>query len=53
MGHLSPIRAFMDPRLLDFEVVYAAAGTPRHIFPISPVQLKQVAEAEIAAFVET
>ena len=53
VGHLSPIRAFMDPRLLDFTVVFAAAGTPRHIFPIAPARLKEVAGAEVAAFVVT
>lgn len=51
IGHLSPIRAFMDPRLLDFAVVYAAAGTPRHIFPIAPDVLRDVAKAETADFV--
>ena len=27
LGHLTPIRAFFDPLLLDFPVVWAAAGT--------------------------
>ena len=51
IGHLNPIRAFWDARLLDFEIVYAAAGTPRHIFPINPVQLQQQCGAKIADFV--
>ena len=51
IGHLNPIRAWWDPRLSDFEVIYAAAGTPRHIFPIDPVKLKDLSGAEDADFV--
>lgn len=51
VGHLNPIRAFMDPRLLDFDVVYGAAGTPRHIFPIAPPVLREVTGAEVVGFV--
>ncbi|MGJ8612360.1 MAG: YbaK/EbsC family protein, partial [Octadecabacter sp.] len=28
IGHLNPITAFWDPRLSEFDMVYAAAGTP-------------------------
>ncbi len=50
VGHLNPIRAFYDPRLSDFDVVYAAAGTPRHVFPIAPADLLRVSGAELADF---
>lgn len=50
VGHLSPIRAWYDPRLLEFDVVYAAAGTPRHIFAIDPNVLVRLAEAQAADF---
>lgn len=53
VGHLNPIRAFYDPRLSEFEVVYAAAGTPRHVFPISPPDLIAVSGAELADFTAT
>ncbi len=49
-GHLSPVRAFFDPRLLDFDRVWAAAGTPRHIFAIAPDRLLALSGAEPAAF---
>ena len=52
VGHLSPIRAWLDRRLLDFPVVYAAAGTPRHIFPIAPEALLTLSGAHLADFVE-
>jgi len=50
VGHLSPIRAFLDPRLLDFDVVWAAAGTPRHIFSIDPKQIAPLTGASLADF---
>lgn len=50
VGHLSPIRAWYDPRLVQFDVVYAAAGTPRHIFAIAPQVLVDLAGAEAADF---
>ncbi len=50
VGHLNPIRAWFDPRLLEFDLVYAAAGTPRHIFGIDPKQLLTLSGAEIANF---
>lgn len=51
VGHLSPIRAWYDPRLLEFDVVYAAAGTPRHIFAIAPRTLVELAGAAPADFI--
>lgn len=50
LGHLNPLRAFWDPRLSDFDVIWAAAGTPRHVFPISPQRLLQITGAVPAAF---
>ncbi|MCU4654549.1 YbaK/EbsC family protein [Roseibacterium sp. SDUM158016] len=50
VGHLAPIRAWFDPRLLDFEVIWAAAGTPRHVFPIAPPELLRLSGAELAEF---
>ncbi len=50
VGHLSPIRAWFDPRLLDFSVVWAAAGTPRHVFPIAPHDLLRASGATTADF---
>ncbi|PJI92112.1 prolyl-tRNA editing enzyme YbaK/EbsC (Cys-tRNA(Pro) deacylase) [Yoonia maricola] len=50
VGHLNPIQAFFDPRLAEFPVIYAAAGTPRHIFPIDPITLKEISGAQPADF---
>lgn len=50
VGHLSPPAAFFDPRLLDFGVVWAAAGTPRHVFAIAPQDLLRISGAQPADF---
>lgn len=50
VGHLRPVPAFFDPRLLDFAVIWAAAGTPRHIFAIAPAELLRITGARLGAF---
>lgn len=51
VGHLTPLPVWCDRRLLDFAEVWAAAGTPRHIFRIAPADLVRIAPAEVADFV--
>lgn len=53
VGHLKPVAAFFDPRLLEFDRVWAAAGTPRHIFAIVPQVLLDLTGATLADFTET
>jgi prolyl-tRNA editing enzyme YbaK/EbsC (Cys-tRNA(Pro) deacylase) len=50
VGHLTPIRAWFDPRLLEFGTVWAAAGTPRHVFEIDPALLLRLSGATEADF---
>ncbi|SNT73101.1 YbaK/EbsC family protein [Paracoccus seriniphilus] len=50
VGHLKPVQCYFDPRLSDFDQIWAAAGTPRHIFAIAPQDLLRVTGAEIADF---
>ncbi|GAA6199073.1 YbaK/EbsC family protein [Aquicoccus sp. SU-CL01552] len=50
VGHLNPIRAFLDPRLQAFDVVWAAAGTPHHVFPIAPADLLRLTDAQVHDF---
>ena len=52
VGHLNPIKAFIDRRLLGFDMVWAAAGTPNHVFSINPSQLPELTEATPADFTE-
>lgn len=50
LGHLTPCPTFADPRLLDFAEVWAAAGTPRHMFRAAPQDLVRATGAIIADF---
>ncbi|AGI68341.1 hypothetical protein OAN307_c27660 [Octadecabacter antarcticus 307] len=50
IGHLTSPTAFWDPCLSDFDTIFAAAGTPRHIFPIAPDILLGLSDATIAKF---
>ena len=50
LGHLSPVAAYLDPRLTEFARVWAAAGTLRHVFAISPDDLMRVSGARAADF---
>lgn len=50
VGHLAPVPAWLDPRLRDFPVVWAAAGTPRHVFAIAPDTLLRITGAQVADF---
>ena len=50
VGHLNPIRSFLDPRLTEFPRVWAAAGTPHHVFAIAPADLERLTGAQIADF---
>lgn len=49
-GHDNPVRTWIDPHLLNFTTVWAAAGTPRHVFPIAPAVLVDITGATTAAF---
>ncbi|MCF3972659.1 YbaK/EbsC family protein [Paracoccus salsus] len=50
IGHLKPVDAWFDPRLSQFDTVWAAAGTPRHIFAIAPDRLLAITAAVVADF---
>lgn len=49
-GHATALRTWVDPHLLTFDEIWAAAGTPRHVFPIGPEALIDLTGAEPAAF---
>ncbi len=40
-GHDAPLRIFIDPDLLQYDEVWAAAGTWNDVFPIPPDRLAQ------------
>jgi Cys-tRNA(Pro) deacylase len=48
-GHATALPTAIDEDLLGFHVVWAAAGTPTHVFPIAPGDLVQVSGGVVAA----
>jgi prolyl-tRNA editing enzyme YbaK/EbsC (Cys-tRNA(Pro) deacylase) len=48
VGHAQPIDTVVDEDLLRYDVVWAAAGTPRAVFPIAPGALVEVSGGRVA-----
>jgi len=47
VAHSEPIRTILDPTLMQFKIVYAAAGTPNAVFGIHPEELRRLSGAEL------
>ncbi len=47
VGHKTPIRTLIDEDLLQYEGVWAAAGTPHAIFQIPPSELVRITCAQV------
>jgi len=48
VGHVRPIDTVIDEDLLRYDVVWAAAGTPRAVFAIAPDALVQASGGRVA-----
>ena len=48
----SDLRVFMDESLLEYDTVWAAAGTPEAVFSIEPGRLESLSEASVETFCE-
>ncbi len=51
--HASDLPTLLDETLLEFDEVWAAAGTPAAVFPVDPERLAELAAAEPAAVAES
>jgi prolyl-tRNA editing enzyme YbaK/EbsC (Cys-tRNA(Pro) deacylase) len=49
VGHPAPVRTVVDEDLLRFDEVWAAAGTPRAVFPVAPRALVDASGGTLAA----
>jgi prolyl-tRNA editing enzyme YbaK/EbsC (Cys-tRNA(Pro) deacylase) len=47
VGHIEALRTFIDEDLLPFEQIWAAAGTPHAVFPLTPADLVQITHGEV------
>ena len=52
IGHLNHSLMFFDPRLLEFDEIWGAAGTPRHIFRVNSALLLKNIDAQLFDFTE-
>jgi prolyl-tRNA editing enzyme YbaK/EbsC (Cys-tRNA(Pro) deacylase) len=48
VGHAQPLRAVVDRELLQFDEVWAAAGTPNSVFSITPGELVRITAGQVA-----
>lgn len=47
LGHAQPVQTFIDQDLLQYEQVWAAAGTPYAVFRLSPENLEDMTAGQI------
>ncbi len=47
IAHSKPVRTFMDEDLLQFDVIWAAAGTPHAVFQLTPQILLDMTKATV------
>lgn len=52
-GHATALATFVDEALLRHDTVWAAAGTPRHVFEIDPAELVRAGRALVARLSRT
>jgi prolyl-tRNA editing enzyme YbaK/EbsC (Cys-tRNA(Pro) deacylase) len=48
LGHAQPLPVVVDRDLLQYDQVWAAAGTPHSVFPIAPAELVRVTGGQVA-----
>ena len=49
LGHTVPLRTVVDPHLLDYDEVWAAAGTPDSVFAVDPRALVKATSGAVVA----
>jgi prolyl-tRNA editing enzyme YbaK/EbsC (Cys-tRNA(Pro) deacylase) len=52
LGHATPVQTLMDQDLLQFDLVWAAAGTPNTVFAIDPAELVRITGAQVVEVAE-
>ena len=49
VGMPEPIQTLIDRDLLQYDTIWAAAGTPRSVFSLSPDELRQLTAGQVAS----
>lgn len=53
VGHATPLSTYLDSDLLQYERIWAAAGTPNAVFAITPEDLQRITGATVADIAAT
>jgi prolyl-tRNA editing enzyme YbaK/EbsC (Cys-tRNA(Pro) deacylase) len=49
VGHAQPLNTFVDEDLLEYEVIWAAAGTPHAVFQLEPSNLVRITSGRVVS----
>ncbi len=49
VGHKERLETFLDQDLLQYDEIWAAAGTPHAVFKLTPSDLKKITEGQVIA----
>ncbi len=53
LGYREPVMTFIDETLLEYATLWAAAGTPHAVFPLTPDDLQVMTNGSVVAIKET
>lgn len=48
LGHAKEVTSYIDEDLLEYDRIWAAAGSPRAVFPVDPRKIVEVTGAQVA-----
>ncbi len=51
LGHLEPLETYIDQDLLQYEQIWAAAGTPHAVFQLTPQELLAITHGKVVRVV--
>lgn len=49
VGHAQPIRIFIDEDLMQYDEIWAAAGTPKALFKLTPQELQKITNGQVVS----
>ena len=49
VGHIEPLKTYIDEDLFKYDVIWAAAGTPHAVFKLKPDDLLKMTSGEVVA----
>lgn len=49
VGHPQPVKTYLDEDLLQYPTIWAAAGTPKAVFQLTPAELEKMTAGKVVA----